>query len=164
MSPTRGQQSQKTAQWIKKTWKRLLTHFSRLCGSTVRLLPIDYIKSCLVRRSELKFELWTDWRSWQPSMVNHQAGNKGSKDTVLMRLFYSDVSFMSPLICSSQTGLQRCSFNAIFPTFLISNEQTLFSRHLSPKTFILTEEKLKRGFNAEVQPLKNTLDLNMRDI
>lgn len=27
----------------------------------------------------MKFELWTDWCSWQTSMVNHLEGNKGSK-------------------------------------------------------------------------------------
>lgn len=48
-------------------------------------LTIDCIKSCFVRTSVLKFELWTEWCSWQSSMVNHQEGNKGSKDTALMQ-------------------------------------------------------------------------------
>lgn len=33
----------------------------------------------------LKFELWTEWRLWQTSTVNHQEGNKGSKDNVFMQ-------------------------------------------------------------------------------
>lgn len=61
-------------------WKiKHLTYFFRLCDSTVWLLPCRKL-FCQ------KLELWTDWCSWQPSMVNHQAGNKGSKDTVLMQL------------------------------------------------------------------------------
>lgn len=39
-------------------------------------LPSEYVKGCSVRVLVLKFELWTDWCSWQLSMVNHQ-GVKG---------------------------------------------------------------------------------------
>lgn len=41
----------------------------------------------------LKFELWTDWRSWQTSMVNHQ---EGSKVAVLAQPSSADVTPAGP--------------------------------------------------------------------
>ena len=87
-------------------WKRLNGSLTlRLCGSTVWLLLIYSIKkkSCFVGTCVLKFELWTDGCSWQPSMVNHQTGNTGSKDNVLMQLFYSNESFT----CSHWSDIWR---------------------------------------------------------
>lgn len=47
-----------------------------------------YQVSCFPPERLLKFELWTEWRSWQTSTVNHQEGNKGSKDNVFMQSLY----------------------------------------------------------------------------
>lgn len=99
-----------------------MTHL-RLQAVWLNGLPIDYIKICFVRTTVLKFELWTDWCSWQSSMVNHQEGNKGSKDTVLMQSFYSNDSSTLPLVWS--LNQQAYSLLAFFITFLISDKQKL---------------------------------------
>lgn len=89
-----------------------------LLNSYCRLLPIEYVKSCFVRTSVPKFELWTDWCSWQLSMVNHQAGNKGSKDTNATLLFHWFIH-MLPLIWSSdKQACRAAAFLLSLLTFL----------------------------------------------
>lgn len=87
-------------------------------------VPIDYTKICPVTTTVVKFELWTD--RWQTSMVNHQEGSKGSKDTVLVQSLYSNDSFT----CYHwQTGLQGCRFLSFFK-FPTNKKVVLWSQNM----------------------------------
>lgn len=126
-------------------------------------LTMDCIKSCFVRTSVLKFELWTEWCSWQSSMVNHQEGNKGSKDTALMQSCYSNDSFTftTDLVLQPNWPIGRAAAS-LLSLLLFQRTKTLvhyFSLKPSATTSKTTGEVANGGYLTAIQCSAGNLNI-----